>query len=73
MKLRLAELPQSDKETPKIRTKGLNKSYRKIEKVIYYQELSFVLEIVQIQLITWYYYNLLAYYFGINKNKRLIR
>ena len=51
MRLRLAELQESDKEAQKIRVKGLNK-YKKLNAVLYHQKLPFVTEIIQIELIS---------------------
>ena len=40
---------------------------KKINKILYYQRLLFVSEIVQTELINWYYDNLLIGHFGIDK------
>ena len=49
MRLRLAELPESDAKTQKIGAKELKKGldkYVNVNKVLHYQELSFVSEII---------------------------
>ena len=43
MRLRLAELQESDKKIQKIRAENLNR-YEEVDKVLYYQGLSFVPE-----------------------------
>ena len=71
MSLRLAELQESDEEALKIRAKGLD-GYKDINGMLHYQELSFVPEIIQTELISRYHNNPLAGHFGINKTRELI-
>ena len=71
MRLRLAELQESNKKAWKIRAKGLNR-YKDVDRVLYHQRLLFVPEIIQIKLISRYYNDLLADHFDINKTGELI-
>ena len=45
MRLRLAELQESDEEARRIRVEGLN-GYKELDKVLYHQKLSFVYEVI---------------------------
>lgn len=64
----------------KIRLKGLeleiefklNEGWKKIEKVIYYQGLLYILEIISTKLISGHYNGLLARHLGIKKTWKLI-
>lgn len=69
--MRLSDLKESDKKGWKIRVESLN-GYKKINRVLHYQGLSFIPESIWIKLISQYYDNLLAGYFGINKIKELV-
>ena len=71
MSLRLAELQKSDNDIQKIRAKGLDK-YKNINKMLYYQELLFIPEIIWSKLISQHYNNLLIGHFDIDKTKKLI-
>ena len=71
MRLRLAELQESDEEVRRIRTEGLNE-YKKLDGVLYHQGLPFVPEIIQTKLISWHYDDPLAEHFGIDKTKDLV-
>ena len=69
----MPELQKLDKEVQTIRiTEELQDGYEKVNKVLYYQELPFVPEIIQKKLISRHYDNLLAGFFGINKIRELI-
>ena len=50
MRLWLAELQESDKEAQKIRAEGLNR-YKKLDGVLYYYGLLFVLEVIWTEII----------------------
>ena len=71
MRLRLAELQESDKEAQKIRVEGLD-GYEDVDGVLHHQELPFVPKIIRTELISRYYDDLLAGHFGIDKTKELI-
>ena len=66
MRLKLAKLQEWDKEA-----KSLDR-YKKVDEMLHYQGLFFIPEIIQIQLISQYYNNLLVRDFGINKTRKLI-
>ncbi len=67
MKMRLLELYDNDKETKKVRSKKLLKSWKDIEEVFYYQGFLSVSIIIYFKLIKKYYNNSLAGYFEIKK------
>ena len=46
--------------------------YKKVDKMLHYQELLFIPKIIQTKLISWQNNKLLVEYFGINKNKELM-
>ena len=71
MRLKLAELQKSEDKAQKIRIKSLDK-YKNIDRVLHYQELLFVSEIIQRKLISKYHNDFLVGHFGINKSKGLI-
>ena len=71
MRLRLAELQESDKEARKIRTESLNR-YKELDGVLYYQGLPFVPKVIQTEIISWHHDNLLVGHFGIDKTKNLV-
>ena len=73
MRLRLAELQESDKEAWKLRaTKKLQEVWTDINRVLYYQGLPFVPEIISTEFISRHHDNPLAGHFGINKTRELI-
>ena len=75
MRLRLAELQESDVEAQKIRAekqkKGLGK-YVDVNGMLHHQELLFMPEIIQIELISQHYNDPLVSHFSINKIRKLI-
>ena len=71
MKLKLAKLQELDKKIQKIRAKSLDR-YKDVNRVLHYQGLLFISEIIQIKLISRYHNIFLASYFGINKTRELI-
>ena len=71
MRLRLAELQESDKEAQRIRTEGLN-GYEELDRVLYHQELPFVPEAIQTEIISRHYNDPLVGHFNINKTKDLV-
>ena len=46
MRLKLSELQKSDKKSKKIKVKGLKDGYKKVEEVLHYKGLSFILEVI---------------------------
>ena len=71
MRLRLAELQESDKWAQRIRTEGLNR-YEEFDGVLHHQGLLFVPKVIWTELISRHHNDLLARYFGIDKTKELI-
>ena len=71
MRLQLAELQESDKEAWRIRTEGLN-GYKKLDRVLYYQGLLFVPEVIWTKIIRRHHDDPLARYFGLDKIKDLV-
>ena len=72
MKLRLSELQELDNEAQKIRVEGMKDAYEEVDRVLHHQELLFVPEAIQIELISRHHNDLLAGHFSINKTKELI-
>ena len=71
MRLKLAELQESDKEAQKIRAKGLN-GYKKLDKILHHQKLPFISEVIWTEPISQHHDNFLTRYFGINKTKDFV-
>ena len=71
MRLRLAELQESDEEARRIRAEGLNR-YEELDGVLYHQGLPFVPEAIRTEIISRHHDDLLAGYFGIDKTKDLV-
>ena len=73
MRLRLAELQESDEEARKLRaTEELQEGWTDIDGVLHYQGLSFVPEVIRTELISRHHDDPLAGHFGINKTRELI-
>ena len=75
MRLKLAELQESDAEAQKIRTEELKKSldeYVDVDGVLHHQGLPFVPEIIRTELISRHHDDPLAGHFGIDKTRELI-
>ena len=73
MRLRLAELQESDEEAQKLRAiEELQEGWADIDRVLHYQELPFVPKIIWTELISWHHNNPLAKHFGFDKTKELI-
>ena len=75
MRLGLAKLRKSDAEAQKIKTKELKEGlgkYINVDRVLEHQGLSFVPEIIQTKLISYYHDNSLIGHFAINKIRKLI-
>ena len=71
MRLRLAELQESDEEARRIRAEGLN-GYEELDGVLYHQGLLFVPKAIQTEIISQHHNDPLAEHFGINKTKNLV-
>ena len=73
MRLRLAELQESDKEARKVRATGkLQAGWEDINGVLHHQGLPFVPEAIRIELISQHHNDPSASHFGIDKTKELI-
>ena len=73
--MKLGKLQGSNTKTQKIRSEELKKGldrYKEIDRVLRYQRLPFVPEIIQTELIGQYHNNFLVDYFDINKTRKLI-
>ena len=71
MRLRLAELQESDEEAWRIRVEGLN-GYEELDEVLYHQRLPFIPKAIQTEIISRYHDDFLAEHFSIDKTKDLI-
>ena len=71
MRLRLAELQESDKEARKVRAKSRD-GYKEIDGVLHHQGLPFVPEVIRTELISRHHDDPLAGHFGIDKTRELI-
>ena len=71
MRLRLAELQESDEEARRIKAEGLNE-YEELDGVLYHQGLPFVPEAIQTEIISRHHDDPLAGHFGIDKTKDLV-
>ena len=73
MRLRLAELQESDEEARKVRDTGeLQAGWEDIDGVLHHQGLPFVSKAICIELISRHHNDPLAGHFGIDKTKELI-
>ncbi len=72
MRMRLPELQDDDKETMKLRSKGLPEGWKDIEQVFHYQGLLYVPKIIRSELISRHHDDPLAGHFGIKKIRGLI-
>ena len=73
MRLRLAELQESDKEAKKVKATGkLQVGSKDIDGILHHQGISFVPENIQTELISCHHDDPLAGHFGIDKTKELI-
>lgn len=72
MEMILPQLQEIDKEVRKLRLKRLPEGWEDIEEIIDYQGFSYVSKVIFSKLISRYYDNLLAGYFGIEKTQELI-
>ncbi len=67
IRMKLLELQDNNKETKKLKTERQPKGYENIEKVFYYQSLTYTPKIIYSKLISRHYNNLLAGHFGMEK------
>ena len=72
MCLRLLELQELDNEARKIGAERLEDNYKEVDGVLHYQELPFIPEVIQTELISQDHNDLLAEHFSINKTKELV-
>ena len=73
MSLKLPKLQKLNKEVRSIRAKReLQNGYAEIDRVLHYQGLSFIPEIIQTEIISQHHDNPLAGHFGVNKTRELI-
>ena len=72
MKLRLVELQAENSQARKIRAEKLGGNWEDFNGILYHQGLPHVLEIIRTELISRYYNDLLASYFGIEKTRKLV-
>ena len=72
VRLRLAELQESDAEAQKIRAEGLKEGWEDVDGVLHHQGLPFVPEIIRTELISRHHDDPLAGHFGIDKTRELI-
>lgn len=70
LKLKLQNLQETNPKAQK--EKQQLENYEKIDRVLYYQSLSFILKLIRAEIIDWYYNNCLADYFGIKKTRKLV-
>ena len=71
MRLKLAELQESDEEARKIRAKGLDR-YEDVDGVLHHQGLPFVPEVIRTKLISRHHDDPLAGHFDIDKTRELV-
>ena len=67
MRLRLVELQAKDSQAWKIRVEKPNRNWKDSDRILYYQGLFYVPEIIKTELISRKHNNSLARYFGIEK------
>ena len=72
MKLRLVELQAEDGQAWKIRVEKLGRNWEDCDRILHHQGLLYVSEIIRTELISKYYDDLLAGYFGIEKMRKLV-
>ncbi len=70
--MKLPELQDGDKETKKLRSKGLPKGWEDIEQMLHYQDFPYVPKVIRSKLISRHYNDSLAGHFGIEKTCKLI-
>lgn len=59
MRLRLTELQVDDKQAKEVKVE-IKEGQKDIDKVLYFQSLLYIFEMICIELIGWYYYDLLV-------------
>ena len=72
MNLRLPELQDNDKEAKVLRVGGLPKGWEKVERMLQYQGLPYVPEIIHSEVISRHHDDPLEEHFGINKTRELV-
>ncbi len=67
MRMRLLEFQDNDKETKKLRLKGLSKGWENIKEVFYYQDFKYILKVIHLELISKHHDDPLVDPIGIEK------
>ena len=71
MRLRLQELQGANREAQELRQQKAD-SYKKIDQILYHQDLLFVSKAIQTELISHHHNDLLVGYFGIKKTCKFL-
>ena len=71
IRLRLVKLQESNNEAQRVRAEGRDR-YKEIDRVLHYQGLPFVSEVIRTELISRHHDDPLAGHFGIDKTRELI-
>ena len=73
MKLRFSELQENNEEAKLLRgTAGLPEGWKDVKRVLQYQGLPYVSEIIRSEMISYHHNDLLAGHFGIDKTRELV-
>ena len=67
MRMRLFKLQDDDKKAKKLKSERLPKGWEDIDKIFYYESLSYIPKVICSELISKHYNNLFAGPFGIKK------
>ena len=70
--MRLLKLQDDDKETKKLRSAKLLKSWENIEEMLHYQNFLYILKIFYLELISRHHNNFFTSYLDIEKTRKLI-
>ena len=72
MRLRLVELQVENSQAQKIRVEKLGGNWEDSDRILHYQDLSYIPEIIRTELISKHHDDPLAVYFGIEKMRELV-
>ena len=72
MRLRLVELQAENDQARKIRAEKLGRNWEDSDEILFHQSLPYISEIIKTELISRYYNDQLAGYFGIKKMQELV-
>ena len=72
IRLRLPKLQDKDKEAKALRAAGLPENWKDVERVLQYQGLPYIPEIICFKVINCHYNDLFTGYFKINKTQKLV-